>query len=319
MTLGFSPHRAESLRFAAELMSHHQTIILEEPRDPYFIKMLHEELSIDDYLLEVDFEFPRFAHRSCEMLRCFHAQGKEILQVEPFLERLQEIHDFFSQGGRPDGIDEESPRYPVYQIERRWTGELLHYYETSAGRRFDEIVSAVQAFARADAARGNLRDELRSERIAEVVESGGSAYVEAGELHVPLLRYLREQLPGSTDLRPVYLMEPAIREMTGKRHAMGPGDLLTLLYSFRPNYQGERADLLAARNLIHVKIIAKEEIIEDGDRFPHTRDQIDSNSLVEGLSYRSCQRLFAQIRFCKTEEARQIVREYRRRMNGGAA
>jgi hypothetical protein len=110
-------------------------------------------------------------------------------------------------------------------------------------------------------------------------------------------------------------MEPAIREMTGKRHAMGPGDLLTLLYSFRPHYEGERADLLAARNLVHVKIITKEEIAEGADRFPHTSDQIDSNWLVEGLSYRSCRELFEQIRFCKTDEARQVVREYRRRIN----
>lgn len=317
LTVGFSPHRTEALPFAAEVMRHHQAIILEEPEDPYFIKMLLKELSIDEYLLEVDFEFPVFARRSCELLRQLHAQGKKILQVEPFMERLQEIHDYFSQGGTPDGIDGESPHYPVYQAERRWTGALLHYYETSVGGGFDEVVSAVQAFAREDAARGNLRDALRSQGIAQAVESSGPAYLEAGELHIALLGHLRRRLPGSTSLRPVYLMGPAIREMTGKRHAMGPGDLLTLLYTFRPDYEGEKADLLAARNLIHVKIMAKEEILESGDRFPHTRDQIDSNRLVEGLSYPSCQRLFEEIRFRETDEARQVVREYRGRMNGG--
>jgi hypothetical protein len=107
--------------------------------------------------------------------------------------------------------------------------------------------------------------------------------------------------------------------MIGKRRATSPGDLLTLLYVFRPDYAGERADLLAARNLIHVKILAKEEIEASEDPFPHTRDQIESNRLVGTLSYHECHGLFEQIRSRKTDEARQVVREYSERTNGGSA
>jgi hypothetical protein len=279
--------------------------------------MVRKELSIDDYLLEVDFEFPLFARRSCELLLDLHAQAKQILQVEPFMERLLEIHDFFGQDGSPEGIEEGSPRYEVYGAERMWTGALLDYYETSVSGPFDQVVAAVKTFAKADAARGNLRDALRAESIAQIVESNESVYVEAGELHVGLLRELRQRLPTPSPLRPVYLMEPVIRQMIHKRCAMGPGDLLTLLYAFRPNYEDAKADLLAARNLIHVKFLLKEEIEDSGEPFPHTRDQIEANRLVERLSYQACKRLFEEIRFRKTHEARQVVREYGKRVNGG--
>jgi len=311
MTLAFSPHHVEALPLAAVRMRQHQVIILEEPNNPALSTMLRQESTIDDYLGGMDVEFPMFTRRSCEMLRELHAEGREILQIEPFMERIGQIRAFFGRDGSPADIEEGSVYDQVYQAEHSWTGALLDYYETSMDGHFDQVVSAVKTFAREDAARGNLRDALRAEAIAAALPSDGSVYLEAGELHVALLRRLREQLSDSMRLDPVYLLEPVIRPLTGKRQAMGPGDLLTLLYVFRPDYEGERADLLAARNLIHVKILAKEEIQGSEDPFPHTRDQIESNLLVENLSYQACHELYLEIRFRKTREARQVVRAFR--------
>ena len=311
VTLALSPHRVEALPLAAARMREHQVIILEEPRNPSLTGMLREELAIDDYLAEMDLEFPVFTRRSCELLRELYAEGREILQIEPFMERLGQIRAFFGRDGSPEAIEEGSVYQQVYEAERSWTGALIDYYEMSMEGQFDQVVSAVQAFAREDAARGTLRDALRAESTAAALPSNGSVYLEAGDLHIALLRRLRERLPDSTRLETVYLLEPVIRPLTGRRQSMGPGDLLTLLYAFRPDYEGERADLLAARNLIHIKILAKEEIEGSEDPFPHTRDQIDSNLLVEGLSYQACHELYLEIRFRKTSEARQVVRAYR--------
>lgn len=311
VTLAFSPHRVEALPLAAACMQQHQLIILEEPRNPSFAAMLREELSLDEYLGGMDLEFPMFTRRSCELLRELHAEGREILQIEPFMERITQIRAFFGRDGSPEKIEQGSVYHQVYKAEHSWTGALLDYYETSMGGDFDRVVSSVKAFAREDAARGRLRDALRAEAIADALPANGSTYLEAGELHIGLLGQLREQLPEHLRLDPVYLLEPVIRPLTGRRQAMGPGDLLTLLYAFRPDYGGERADLLAARNLIHVKILAKEEIEGSEDPYPHTQDQIESNRLVEGLSYRACHELYRQIRFRKTREARQVVSAYR--------
>jgi hypothetical protein len=231
------------------------------------------------------------------------------------MDRLLEIHDLFGAGGSPEEIQEDSPHYPVYRAERRCASALLDYYQKSAGPDFDEVVASTLSFARTDAARGRLRDRLRAEKVASVVGAYDSVYVEAGELHVVLLPALRRQIPSATLLLPVYLMDPAVRQFGGKRRALGPGDILTLIYGFRPGYQGPRAERLAARNLIHVKILNKEEMQDEEGLFPHTRDQIESNRLVEGLSYPECRELFQKIRSLSTEEARERVRAYRQRRN----
>jgi hypothetical protein len=310
ITVAFSPHRAEALPFAAETMRKHEAIVLEEPANPLLVGMLEQKVPIDAYLLEMDFEFPRFARKSCQLLRELYREGKKILQIDPFMERLGEIHDFFGEGGRPEGIQEGASHHAVYREEHKWTAALLDYYQKSAGRDFDGIVSAVKAFARADASRGRLRDRMRAEKIISMARSHESVYVEAGELHIPLLGELRRRIASQDLLKPVYLMEPVVKRLGGKGRALGPGDLLTLIYAFRPNYEGRRVDLLAARNLIHVKILTKVEFEEGEDRFPHTRDQIESNRLVEGLSYTECRGLFEQIRSLTTDEAREVVREY---------
>ena len=315
ISLAFSPHRLEALPLAVRRMRGHEAIILEEPEHPHLVPMLQKKLSIDEYLLETDVGFPRFARRSCQLLRDLHAEGREILQIDPFMDRLLEIHDLFGAGGSPEEVREGTPHHPVYQAERRCTSALLDYYRKSMGPDFDEIVASTLAFAKADAARGRLRDRLRAEKMASVVGSYESVYVEAGDLHVALLPELKRRIPSTTLLQPVYLMDPAVRRFGGKCRALGPGDILTLIYGFRPDYVGPRADLLAARNLVQVKILNKEEMEDEQGFFPHTRDQIESNRLVEGLSYPECRGLFREIRSLETEEARQRVRAYRRQGN----
>ena len=66
-------------------------------------------------------------------------------------------------------------------------------------------------------------------------------YVEAGEIHASLIPELRKQLNREWRIQPLFLMEPVVRPLTGRKRILGPGDLLTLLYMTRPKCEGECA------------------------------------------------------------------------------
>lgn len=89
MTIAFSSHHAEVLPFARREMEQHQVIVLEEPTSPNFSDMLEGRLPIDEYMLELDSGFPQFEKRMCAMLRELHHRGRQILQVEPYLDQLR--------------------------------------------------------------------------------------------------------------------------------------------------------------------------------------------------------------------------------------
>ena len=310
VTLAYSTHRPETLPFAADHMRHHEVIILEEPPAPGFADMLEGGLAIDEYLLQIDFEFPLFARQVCHLLRELHTEEKIILQVDPYMEILGRVHDFFANGGAPGELSEDTPEKKVYEAERAWTAALLHFYRQSVRPSFGEVVRAVQKFARIDAARGRLRDQMRAEKLATIIPSYQSVYVEAGYIHFHLRRALRQRLPPYCTLTPCYLMEPVIRKLLGRRQVLGPGDLLTLLYTCRPAYQGDAAPLLAARSLIYIKILEKGEIPAGDTPYPHTRNEIESVGLVAHLCYEECCLLYGQIRWQKTAPAREIVRSF---------
>ena len=311
VTLASSTHRPETLAFAAPAMRGHEAIFLEEPPLKDFVPMLEGAVSIDDYVMRTDFEFPAFAKGSCELFRELHREGKILCQVEPFMETLGAIHELFADGGAPGDILPRTPMSEVYEAERLWTAALLDFYKKSVGAGFRDVVRAVQNFARADAARGRLRDSMRARSVAELLPLYSKVYVEMGYIHAYLPLALKKLLPLGYALRRVYLMEPVVRELTGRRRVLGPGDVLTILYTLRPDFIGEKADLLAARSLIHIKALHKEEISESlGDPVPHTRNEIETNRLVGNLTFEDCERLYAKIRGVGTRAAQDMVRAY---------
>lgn len=69
ITIGFTSHRIESLRFARRLMENYDVIIIEEAPNPRFIDMLEKRISVDEYLEEENMEFPEFSRRYYKVLR----------------------------------------------------------------------------------------------------------------------------------------------------------------------------------------------------------------------------------------------------------
>jgi len=311
ITLGLSVHRPEMIPLIGSWMQRHDAIFLEEPPESNFRPMLRGAVAIDDYLMPLDVEYPEFSRAMCRLLRNLHAAGKKIYQVEPFWEVLLGIHAFFAAGHAPANLSKRSLQWPVYQAERMATGALLAYYHAVIKESFEQTLAAILRFARADAARFRLRDSLRAQALAPLIEGSPSAFIEAGLMHFQLWRLLRQELPEPDRVRPVFLAADALEEFTDSGHLYGPGDQLTLLFIFHPTIaETERHRLLAARAIVYAKIIAKEELETDAGTFPHLRDELDCIRTTGNLSLPDCRELFPLIRRSKSAAARQIVSDY---------
>jgi hypothetical protein len=105
-------------------------------------------------------------------------------------------------------------------------------------------------------------------------------------------------------------MADAVRSMGYRSHLYGPGDLLTLHYRFHPQRRFQEEDLFAARALIYSKLIAKEEIMDAGEPYPHTRDELEVSAMTARLTLMDCGRLYPPIRRASTTTAREMVRHY---------
>jgi len=310
ITIGFSSHHVEALPYAREQMEHHETIILEEPPSPSFRQMLEGTTPLDDYLLELDSGFPEFDRQMHQLLIEFHRQGKRILQVEPYLERLLQIHELFADGNTPDAVLGMTELRDVYLAERHATGALLAFYALSMKAPFEEVVEGVKLFARADALRLVLRERVRARAVAELVRPDDSTYVEAGYIHYPLYRFLRQEIREREEIRVVFLLEPVVIKLGGRRRNLGPGDILTLHYAFDNKLPEALASLLAARSLIYIKLINKEELLPGESEAPHSEDEVMVNRLVDHLEFHQCRNLFDQIRLADRERALRLTQSY---------
>jgi hypothetical protein len=310
ITIGFSSHHAEVLPYARRHMERHQIIILEEPPVPEFLGMLDGRLSIDAYMMTFDSGFPEFERLMCVLLRELHHEGRRVIQIEPYLETLLEIHEILSDGKTPQEIMSDPRLERVYKAEKRATGALLTYYAHSLKAPFDEVVQAVKAFAQADADRLLLRERLRAHAIKPLTAHEVDIYVEAGYIHYPLYHYLRKALGRTLRIRVVYLLAPVVRRLGGRRRNMGPGDILTLHYALHGGVSEPTADLLAARSLIYIKLLQKNELLPGASDAPHSEDEVSVNQVVDRLSIEDCRTLFDKIRLLKRERARRVVQAY---------
>lgn len=309
ITIGLSSHRLETLPAAEEQMGRHRAVALEEPPTPGFEDMLAGRMDVADYVTGGTFEFPALARELCATLRRLTRGGIEVYQVAPYFEEMSRIHELFDAGGRPEDIEPGTVGHEVYQAERAWTAALLDYYASTASSDLELVVPAVLEFTKRDGRRGRLRDRLRAAALADLAVRVGSLYVEAGYLHIGLLRELRRRLPGAT-VRPVWLLGEVTRPLIGRRQLLGPGDLLTLRATLRPSPDDDEARLFAARSLIHASLSIKDERIESDQPFPHTRHEVEVLQLVNRLDWVDCTVLFPATRSRDPLEARQVVEDY---------
>lgn len=305
LTLAFSSHRPETLPLAEARMARHDQIVVEEPPTLAFDRMLTGTLPLNDYLLSVDFEYPDFVRSSARLLQKLTAQNITVWACEPFTARLIDIHEHLAAGGRPGDFRSDPRLWPVYAAEREATGRLLAFYNAAADDDYDHLLAAVCAFAAADANRFVLRDRLRARAIAERLQGfEGRVYVEAGYLHLRLLRELRRRLPAVAAIRPHFLLRKVYRAAGHRGHSYGPGDRLTLAFIFGCPPSVARQRCLAARSLIYNRLIVKEETFSGDDPFPDAAEEIRVIDLVDRLSLKECRCLHRRLGGLKSLAAR---------------
>lgn len=310
VTIGFSAHHLEALPLLRASVQKHEAVVLEEPPSPNFRQMLDQSLSIEDYLMEVDPQFPKFDHAMCAMVRELCREGKSIYQVEPYLEMLLEIHELLAAGKTATDVLHIDGLKQVYLAERNATGALIGYYASIAKDPFEGVVERVKTFARADAMRLNLRAQLRAQAVFELTAKHDSLFVEAGYIHFTLFRHLRRRMSGRQNLSVEHLMRNRINSLGGKRLNLGPGDLLTLRFIFHRQPSEALNNLQAARSLIYIKLIATEELVPDACAAPHAEDEVKVNRLVDRLSFDDCAQIFDQVRLANRERALAVVEEF---------
>lgn len=310
--LVLAEHRPETVSHAAALMREHEAVFLEEPPDPHFLGMLAGDLSVDEYVMTLDTEYPEFSSSMCLVLRELHRDGIPIFQVEPYLEHLVSLHEFFSSGGSPEGLNPDDLQHQVYLCEKSATAALLNFYKVATAGTFQETLESVKHFARVDSRRFLFRDRLRAQALAPMVQRFPKSYIEAGQIHVILGRMLRQILGDTVLVKGRFLMDPVVKTLGISRHLFGPGDILTLRYMFHPDTPDPVENVLAARALIYNKLILKNETVPLKEPYPHVRDELAVIEIVKQLTLAECADLFPVVRRLKTEEARTVVARHLR-------
>ena len=143
VTVGLGSHHAEALPFLREQMERHETIVLEEPSVPDFQTMLNDHLSVDEYLLQIDSEFPQFDRLMCGLLKEFHGMGRRMIQLKLHPGMLIEIHELFAKGRLPlDVMYSVKPR-EICEVER----QAVSYSASSANDAFPKDEANLKAIS----------------------------------------------------------------------------------------------------------------------------------------------------------------------------
>ncbi|QJA05775.1 hypothetical protein FVE67_02710 [Thermosulfurimonas marina] len=308
--LVLSPHRLEFLPRAFELMEECETVILEEPRHPEFEALLSGKTALTKFLEISEPGFPEYSRAVYQKMRELFSRGRQVLQVEPYLEGVQKIQARLAAGEEPEALQRDPELSPIYQHEHQTFGRLLDFY-AALSEPFESLVEKIKAFAQADAARLIFRDTLRAQALRQILKglSGQRVYLETGYIHLYLVRELARKPPAGFRLR----VRNLVRLATGGHLPRGlwpaPGDVLTAFYLFEKRRAVEE-DLLAARSLVYIRLIEKNELQPSPENpFPHLRDEVFFRAFVRGLSFEDCRRLDARIRLLPTAEARQVAQK----------
>jgi len=129
ITVGLAAHRVEAIPFLKNLIADHEVIILEEPPHLLFQAMLKGKVPIPAYLEQIDPSFPIYSERIYHLLQACYRQGKLVTQIEPYLTKLNGIHESIEKGSKPTDLTHQPDTKAVYDAEN------MTFAETTRGVR----------------------------------------------------------------------------------------------------------------------------------------------------------------------------------------
>ena len=315
--IGFSSHRLESIPFYKKVFGQTDFIILEDAPDPLFISMLKEEISSEQYSQKFETDFPKFIQSQFELLQKAYQDGKEVTQIDPYMEKVIQIYQLLEKGKKGQEISHLPEFREIYTAEHNATGCLLDYYQATMGT-FEQAVEAIKAFARADAQRIALRDKMRAEKIAQYLQNKrGRVFIEAGYIHLFLSSFLRKSMPPDWKLKASFLLASVSRQIAksiiGKPlpYPLVPGDILTFWYIGKKKINPEKERLFAAQVLIYNQLITPEELEPTPEvPYPHLKQEFEIKSILKKLSYLDCSRLYPLIKFLPPGKSWALVKKF---------
>ncbi len=314
--IGFSAHRLEAIPFYKKAFEQADFIILEDFPNPLFNLMLSGKISLKEYIENIETTFPKFLKAQCKLLQEAYKNGKVIIQIDPYMEKLVKMYQLIENGKSPEEIKQLPEFLDIYEAEHEATGRLLDYYQ-AVMENFEKAVKAVKEFAHADAKRIALRDRLRAEAIAHYLkDKKGKIFIEAGYIHIFLSRFLQNVNLKDWEIKASFLLAPIAcslaKKILGKPlpYPLVPGDILTFWYMRKKKIDPQKENLLAARVLIYNKLISSEELEPTPTiPFPHLKQEFFIKVILQKLSYKDCAYLYEIIKFLPQQKVWQLIQK----------
>ena len=294
--ISYVSHRAELLPLLLQLVKKCKKFVLEEPMTVELKKLLSGEMNVKEYVMWADTTFPVYTTHFAKILLDLKSKGVEILPVEPYLEVIEGIHRAVEENRYEEYVKDEVVQ-KVLKAERAATGALIEYQKAFMSRDFDLVVESTLKFAKADANRFVLRDEMRARKIAEI---DGEYTVEAGQMHFLLEDMLKDLID---EVKSVNLVEKAA-EIAGIKYVKNPGNELTEMYIREiagENFEGDE-ELLAAQALVYISLLKKEEMLPTArEPFPHLKNEVTCAKIAKSMNYGECRKFIERVWFKKDE------------------
>jgi len=136
--------------------------------------------------------------------------------------------------------------------------------------------------------------------LINAISSGfGIGASSAGYIHFPLANYLKAKR--------IFILEKPTKKLLSAKHALSPSDILTLRL-MRIKKPGEKERLLAARSLIYVALLSKNEMLPSKKNpFPHLSEEARIIKFLRNLNYEECRKYFNMFRFVRREDAWKLL------------
>jgi hypothetical protein len=289
-------HRIEMLQHFEEEALKNEAIILEEPENKNLVDLLEGRKSIEEYVQGLNTTLPLFARYHSKMLKKLYSMGKKIFQIEPYLKNLEDIYKAI-ENNRFEEVIRNPDVEAVREVEKRTTEALIEYHEAFLKGDFDGVVNTTIKFTKMDADRFRIRDYMRAKEIVGTIRNGAPSriVIEAGQMHILLPEYLKKLLKDRAVVSTISLPE-SIAKKIGLELVPNPGNELTKKYIMGEKVAEDTEKLLAAKGLIYISLISKDEKIPTKENpYPHLIEETEVSKFVSKLSYESCRNKFEKI------------------------